>query len=108
MAGFVWQSKNVEHIDRHSVMPDEAEYVVTHGQPPYPEYIGDAKYRVRGQTRDGRYLQVVYVFAVDAVDVDWEDVDLTRVDPDDHDLFYVVHAMELPDRYKRRYRRRRR
>jgi hypothetical protein len=88
MAAFIWQSNNVEHIADHSVAPEEAEYVVLHARPPYPEYIGDAKYRVRGQTREGRYLQVVYVFGVDAAD--------------------VVHAMELPERDKRQYRRRRR
>jgi hypothetical protein len=51
--------------------------------------------------------QVVYVFGVDAGDVDWEDVDLTLVDMDDPDLFYVIHAMELPKRDRRQYRRRR-
>jgi hypothetical protein len=108
MAAFIWQSKNVEHIADHSVAPEEAEYVVLHARPPYPEYIGDAKYRVRGQTRDGRYLQVIYVFGVDAADIDWGEIDLALVDPEDPDNFYVVHAMQLPDRDKRQYRRRRR
>ena len=107
MAGFIWQSKNVEHIAKHSVTPDEAEYVITHAGAPYPEHIGDAKYRVRGQTKHGRYLQVVYVFGVDARDIDWSEVDMTTIEPGDTDLLYVIHAMELPDREKRRYRRRR-
>jgi hypothetical protein len=51
---------------------------------------------------------VVYVFAIDAADVEWNDVDLMLPDPDDPDLFYVVHAMELAGRDKNRYRRRRR
>jgi len=107
MAAFIWQSKNAEHIAKHSVTPAEAEYIVAHARSPYPEYIGDLKYRVGGQTEHGRYLQVIYVFGVDAEDIDWEDVDMTLVDMDDPDLFYVVHAMELPKRDRRQYRRRR-
>ncbi|HEX4793076.1 MAG TPA: hypothetical protein VH370_04750 [Humisphaera sp.] len=106
MASFLWQEKNVGHIARHHVDPDEAEYVVVRSKTPYPEYIGDNKYRVRGRTENGRYLQVIYVFAVDAIDIEWDQIDLTRTDPDDPELFYVVHAMELPDREKRRFRRR--
>jgi len=83
------------------VTPAEAEYIVAHARSPYPEYIGDLKYRVGGQTEHGRYLQVIYVFGVDAEDIDWEDVDMTLVDMDDPDLFYVVHAMELPKRDRR-------
>jgi hypothetical protein len=55
MAGFIWQTKNREHIAVHRVKPHEAEYVVIHAKRPYPEYIGDNKFRVRGQTDQGRY-----------------------------------------------------
>ena len=106
MRGFVWQDKNVQHIARHRVTPEEAEYVVAHCRAPYPEYIGDNKFRARSRTRTGRYLQVIYVFAVDAADIHWDKVDLTLTDPDNPDLLYVIHAMELPDREKRRFRRR--
>jgi hypothetical protein len=44
---------------------------------------------------------------VDSVGIDWRDVDVTDLDTQDPDLFYVIHAMELSDRDKRRYRRRR-
>ena len=106
MASFIWQTKNVDHIATHGVLPEEAEYVVAHSRRPYPEYLGDGKFRVRGQTVVGRYLQVIYIFAVNARDIEWSDVDLTRCDPHDADLFYVVHAMELPAGEKRLYRRR--
>lgn len=106
MASFLWQRKNVEHIDEHVVTPEEAAFVVVNARPPYPEYLGHGKFRVRGQTEEGRYLQVIYLFAVDANDIQWDQVDLSRTDPDDPDLFYVIHAMELSDREKRRYRRR--
>jgi hypothetical protein len=51
--------------------------------------------------------RLIYVFAVDSVGIDWRDVDVTDLDTQDPDLFYVIHAMELSDRDKRRYRRRR-
>lgn len=41
--------------------PDEAEFVIDHAKPPYPQMIGDGKRIVIGQTRDGFYAQVVYV-----------------------------------------------
>jgi hypothetical protein len=44
---------------------------------------------VWGQTRSGRYLQVVYLLGVD-------------------DVVFVIHARPLTDREKRRLRRRRR
>ena len=31
-------------------------------RPPWPEYIGDDKWRIWGQTADGRYLQVIHLF----------------------------------------------
>jgi hypothetical protein len=72
----------------HGVLPEEAEYVVNHAAPPYPEYIGQGKWRVRGQTSTGRYLQVIFVIEADG--------------------YYVIHARGLTDREKRGLRRRRR
>ena len=48
---------NREHIAGHGVTEEEAEYVVNHPSRPYPEEIGDGKWRVRGQTHHGRYIQ---------------------------------------------------
>lgn len=62
---FVWVSANVQHIGKHDVSTDEAEYIVRHAQMPWPEETGDAKLRVWGQTADGRYLQVVYFLPAD-------------------------------------------
>lgn len=85
---FRWNDWNRQHIAIHGVSPDEAESVVDHAQPPYPEPIGDGKWRVRGQTSVGRYLQVIFVF-----------------DPDD--TAFVIHARGLTDAEKRQLRRRR-
>jgi hypothetical protein len=86
MAEFRWNDWNVEHIARHAVSAEEAEWIVNH------HVAGDAgedKYKVWGQTAAGRYLQVVFV-----------------LDPDD--AVYVIHARELTDREKRVFRRRKR
>lgn len=68
---------------------EEAEHVIDHAAAPYPEYLGAEKWRVRGQTATGRYLQVIFVF-----------------DPDG--TVYVIHARGLSDRERRQLRRRKR
>ena len=85
--GFRWNEWNEEHIGGHGVSPEEAEYIVDHARPPYPEKIGEGKWLVRGQAATGRYLQVIIVF-----------------DPDD--IVYIIHARGLKDQEKRRLRRR--
>ena len=85
---FRWNEWNVGHVAEHGVHPDEAEHVVNFASPPYPEKIGGGKYRVRGQTPSGRYLQVIYIFSPKGV-------------------IFVIHAMPLSPRDKRQYRRRR-
>jgi hypothetical protein len=86
---FRWNDWNVGHIAEHGVTPDEAEDVVRAMRPPFPEYIGERKWLVLGQTSAGRYLRVIFI-----------------VSP--ADTFYVIHAMPLDDRAKRRLRRRKR
>jgi hypothetical protein len=84
---FRWLEWNVEHIGVHGVSPEEAEYVIDNAEAPYPEQIGDGKWRVRGQTAMGRYVQVIFLF-----------------DPDD--TVFVIHARGLNDHEKRQLRRR--
>lgn len=84
---FRWNDRNVEHIAEHGVIPQEAEYVVEHPGRGFPRLEADAKFRVWGQTRAGRYLQVIYVFSPPEV-------------------IYVIHARDLSDSEKRRLRRR--
>lgn len=85
---FRWNEWNVEHIAEHGVFPDEAEQVVRRARRPFPRYVGDGKWRVDGQTSNGRYLRVIFI-----------------VSP--ADTFYVIHAMELSRNEKRRYRKNR-
>ena len=89
MADFRWNPWNLEHIEKHGVSPLDAEYVVRHARPPYPEYRGDGKWAVAGQTREGYYIQVIYV-----------------LDPDK--TIFVIHSRPLKMNEKRKYRRRRR
>jgi uncharacterized DUF497 family protein len=86
---FRWNGWNVDHIAEHGVTPEMAEYVVQRPSAGYPEKIGEGKFRVRGQSVDGRYLQAIYIFDPEAI-------------------VYVIHARGLTDREKRMLRRRQR
>jgi hypothetical protein len=81
-----WNDWNEDHIGRHGVLPDEAEYVVDSATPPYPQRMEGGKWLVRGKAPDGRYLQVVFVI--------------------EDDCYYVIHARGLTDKEKRQHRRR--
>ena len=87
--GFRWNDWNIEHVAKHGVSPEQAEYLVLSARRPWPSYEGDGRWLVRGQDKNGRYLQVAYV-----------------IDPDA--TIYVIHARPLNDREKRRLRRRQR
>lgn len=80
---FRWIDWNVDHIARHGVTPDEAEWVVRRNP---PRRVGEGKYRARGQTELGRFIQVVFV-----------------LDPDD--AVFVIHSRPLTEREKRALRR---
>jgi uncharacterized DUF497 family protein len=86
---FRWNDWNLGHIDEHGIACKEAEAVVCRARPPYPGEIGQDKYLVVGQTQDGTYIQVIYVF-------------------DPEETVFVLHARPLSDSEKRRFRRRRR
>lgn len=87
---FRWNEWNRDHIDNHGVDPEEAEWVASHARAPWPRRSGDEKFTVRGQTADGRYLQVIFVRDADAPTV------------------YVIHARPLTESEKRQLRRTRR
>ncbi len=103
MVNFIWQAGNIQHVGKHNVAPDEAEYVVVHAAGPYPEYIGDGKFLVCGQTADGWWLAVIFVPAHKAAGVDWTAVDLTLVDDDS---LFVIHARPLKPSEKSKVRKR--
>jgi uncharacterized DUF497 family protein len=106
---FAWDDRNVAHIGKHGVTPPEAEFIVRHARSPFPESSRDGKFRAWGQTQEGRYLQVVFVYPDD------EDVDIESLDPLDRLVFadgleivvYVIHARDLEESEKKQFRRRR-
>ena len=92
----IWNDWNVSHIARHGVLPDEAEEVLRAVQQPYPEICPKGKFLVWGQTRAGRYLQVVYIHPPDE-EIDYLALsfqDRVRIDAGD-EVGYVMHAPRL-------------
>jgi hypothetical protein len=105
---FSWDDWNTSHVARHAVTRREAEFVVRHAAPPFPAESGDGKSVVWGQTRDGRYLQVIFVYRADD-QVDYESLtleELMTLQDGGGPVVYVVHAMELTPKMKQQYRRR--
>jgi uncharacterized DUF497 family protein len=105
---FMWNEANVEHIGRHGVTPEEAEYVVANASPPFPRRHEDAKWLVWGETADGRPLQVIFIFQPN------ERVDVLSLDASERldfqagaKVIYVIHAMPMTSTMKRRSRRQR-
>lgn len=102
---------NRDHVSKHGVMPAEAQFVVEHAAPPFPQSVGDGKRRVWGATAAGRLLQVIYVLK------EQDEVSPASVDPLDWAILEdrpgakvvrVIHAMDLTTDMKRQLRRRRR
>jgi len=84
-----WNDWNIGHIADHGMSPAEAEFIVDHARPPYPQMIGEGKRLVMGQSPAGVYGQAIYVL-------------------DEDGTAYVIHCRPLTDRERRRFRRSRR
>jgi len=85
---FRWNEWNREHIAKHDVSPEEAEFVANRARRPFPRKEGQ-KWFVIGRGRGGRLVRVVYLLDIDGT-------------------AFVIHAMPLTEREKRRHRRKRR
>jgi uncharacterized DUF497 family protein len=106
VAPFIWDDGNTAHIAKHGITRAEAEFVVSKAKAPYPSYEGDNKWLVRGQTRAGRYIQVIYVLESDTGGIDYAEVDFVLL-AGEADSIYVIHARPLEDDEKRGPRRKR-
>jgi uncharacterized protein len=84
---FRWIEWNRNHIAEHGVDWEEAEMVIRQAKPPFPRKIEDEKWLVMGRGRGGRLIQVIYV-------------------PDPEGSIFIIHARQLTESEKRRYRRR--
>lgn len=109
---FLWSHWTEQHIEKHGVAPDEAEFVVVHSSPPFPMSAGADKRVAWGQTRLGRFLQVIFV-----------PVALERVTQEEYERLHlyqrlaldsgspavrIIHGRDLTGPEIRRLRRRRR
>jgi uncharacterized DUF497 family protein len=86
---FRWNDVNVDHIGEHNIVPSEAEYVVNHPYRGYPRAMEDDKYLAKGQTAEGHYIQVIYIF-------------------DPPGVVYVLHARSMTVKERRALNRTRR
>ena len=84
---FRWNDWNVSHIGDHGVTLRQAEYVVRRTRAPFPQESADGRWLVMGPDENGLLLRVAYVVDADGT-------------------IYVIHAMPLTEREKKRYRRR--
>ncbi len=87
MHDFKWIAWNLAKITKHGLAVADVEHVANRAARPYPQRVDGDKFKVWGQTLAGTYVQVVFV-----------------IEPDDRT--FVIHARQLTDREKRRYRRR--
>jgi uncharacterized DUF497 family protein len=83
---FHWNDWNEEHVQKHGVLPAEAERVVETARSPFPRMIEDDKRLVWGRGRGGRLLQVIFLL-------------------DEDGSIYIIHARPLTEREKGRFRR---
>ena len=86
---FRWNAHNIEHIAEHGVTAEEAESVICDARSPFPRMIGNDKSLVWGQTENGDYLQVIFIYSPPGT-------------------IYVIHARPMTDKEKSRLRQRRR
>jgi hypothetical protein len=93
---FIWDDWNIDHIAKHGVEAFEAEEVARSPKRPFPRFMGNGKFLIRGRTAAGRKLQVIYVERAE------QDVRLEDLDPIDRlaleqgeRAVYVIHARGL-------------
>jgi hypothetical protein len=83
--GFRWNDWNLEHATRHGCGVEEIESVVRNAGRGRSRKIGKGKYTAEGRGQGGRMIRVIFVL----------DDDVTR---------FVIHAMPLTTRRRRRGR----
>jgi hypothetical protein len=109
---FLWTQRSEEHLSKHEVTPTQAVFVVDNAESPYPQEVGESKYAVRGQTAEGRYLHVVFVYAaVENIELEeYERLTLPErlAMEEGVEAGRIIHARDLSEAEKRRVRRRKR
>jgi hypothetical protein len=82
---FRWNDWNLEHATRHDCTVEEIESVVRNAGHGWPLRQPDDKFVVEGRGTGGRLVRVVYILSP-------------------ADMIYVIHAMPLTTRRRRRRR----
>jgi len=82
---FRWNEWNLEHATTHGCTVEEIESVVRRGGRGFPRKTGGGKWVVQGRGTGDRVVEVIYVL-------------------DSDDTTYVIHAMPLTTRRRRRQR----
>jgi uncharacterized DUF497 family protein len=80
---FRWNDWNLEHATRHGVSVAEIESVMNRAGHGWPRKAGHDKWRIEGRGQGGRPVRVIYLI-------------------DRDDTIYVIHAMPLTTRRRRR------
>jgi hypothetical protein len=83
---FRWNDWNLDHAAKHGCKIAEIESVVRR-EIKRAQKKGDGKYRVEGRGQGDRFIEIVFV-----------------VDDDENEAIYVIHAMPLSTRRRRRRR----
>ena len=108
---FAYDNWNRQHVSKHGVQQADAEFVVEHAKPPYPQRIEEGKFIVYGPDRAGRILEVAFAFRA-SDEIDFESLDMLQLEElsqrENAFAVYIIHAMPIEGRRKKRYRRRRR
>lgn len=82
--GFEWDDKNINHISKHNVIPEEVQEVFI--EKVLVRVTGNDRRIALGKTVDGRYLKVVYVNK-------------------EQGMIRVITALNMSDRDKKYYKR---
>jgi uncharacterized DUF497 family protein len=82
---FRWNDWNLEHATKHGVSVAEAESIVRRAGRPWPQRRGGNKWMVEGRGEGDRPVRVAYLIEHD-------------------DTLYIIHAMPLTRRRRRRSR----
>jgi hypothetical protein len=109
MLRLLWDQFNVGHIAEHSVTWQEAEEVIRRARHSSVEQISPDRFRVRGQTSAGRYLQVIYVLRPhDKIDPNELNLEARMALEAGEQFGYVIHARDLRHGERRTVRQRKR
>jgi len=73
---FAWNEWNLEHVAKHGVTRQEAEYVVSNAETPFPWPLDDERMVVLGWTGT-RYIQIIFILTTPERDI------------------YIIHARPL-------------